>query len=76
MKMSATIRERMEAYIHAPGTAMPMCANCTHYYAHYRKDGWSFGCGHCVYPRMNSRRAYDFCEHFENKNAPSGAANT
>ncbi len=65
--METTIRERMEIYIHAPGVNAPMCVNCAHYYPHYRKDGYSYGCGHCCYPRMKPRKAYDLCKYFKNK---------
>jgi len=67
--METTIRERMEAYIHFPRTAVPMCANCKHYYPHYSNIGRSFGCGHCCYPRMKPRKAYDLCKYFEAKEA-------
>ncbi len=65
METKTTVRDRVEAYIHTPGAAMSMCANCAHYYPHYREDGWPLGCGHCSYPRMKQRRAYDLCEHWE-----------
>ncbi len=63
--MKTTVRERMEAIMNIPGTEMPMCANCTHYHPHYTKDGRPFLCGHCPYPRMKPRRAYDLCEYFQ-----------
>lgn len=28
--------------------------------------------GHCVYPRMKERKAYDDCKHFENKHERGG----
>ncbi len=65
--MTTTKQERYESYLHMPGTKMAMCANCEHYIAHYSKEGWDFGCGHCMHPRLKSRKAYDICEHFESK---------
>lgn len=53
-----------------------VCANCTHFYQHYREDGEPIYAGHCAYPRMKPRDPFNSCAHFENKNAPSGAANT
>lgn len=65
--METTLKERQEAYLHEPYTAKPMCANCIYYYPHYSKEGWSFGLGHCIHPRLKNRRAYDLCEHFQAK---------
>lgn len=50
------------------------CINCNHFRQHYCKDGTLIFCGHCCYPRMKPRNLNDTCGYFENKNAPSGAA--
>ena len=50
-----------------------ICANCTHFHQHYVRDGTGYGLyqyiptpyGHCVFPRMKNRNAYDTCKHFK-----------
>lgn len=48
-----------------------VCANCTHFVQHFMYDpklGYTLmHMGHCVYPRMKERKAYDDCKHFENR---------
>lgn len=46
----------------------PICACCKHYYPHYTMDGnrvVETQCGHCAYPRIKPRKAYDSCAYFE-----------
>lgn len=47
------------------------CANCEHYVQHYTSiDGVHMtpcNCGHCVYPRVKSRKPGDVCEKFSYK---------
>ena len=62
-----TTSERRGIYIHCFTTQTELCANCTHYYPHYLKEGFRLGSGHCAYPRMKLRYAYDTCQHFQNK---------
>ena len=48
------------------------CANCKHYVQHYVQHCMSIdsaymmpcNCGHCVYPRVKSRKPGDVCEKF------------
>ena len=63
-----TKSERQGVYFHCFTSQTQLCANCTHYYPHYRRDGHSFDSGHCVYPRHKLRYAWDTCQHFQNKN--------
>lgn len=69
--MSTTIQmnvnERREIFCHSLTEYTPMCVNCAHYYPHFSADGYSLGSGHCVYPRIKLRRAYDTCKYFRNK---------
>lgn len=46
------------------------CNTCTHYIQHYAKinhTGYqAVNCGHCIYPRLKSRKPDSpACEHFE-----------
>ena len=45
-----------------------LCVNCEHFHLHYvLSGGWCvpITMGHCDYPRMKERRAYDECPHFK-----------
>lgn len=47
-----------------------MCANCAHYIDHFMKSNGEFyllAFGHCTYPRIKNRSAYDECKYFELK---------
>ena len=59
-----TKSERYSIYAHCLTPETPMCVNCAHYYPHFRQDGYSFECGHCGYPRIKLRYAYDACGNF------------
>ena len=65
-----TLNERRELYSWNLTPAAQLCINCKYFHRHYRKDGWAFDSGHCVYPRLKLRRAYDSCNYFQNKKAP------
>lgn len=50
------------------------CANCRHFRLHYVRlqdnlpeKYMPTAVGHCVYPRLKDRRAYDRCGDFERK---------
>lgn len=60
-------RERMETYVHSFTPETPFCENCTHYSPHYTECGFKLNSGHCVYPRIKLKKAYDTCEHFQTK---------
>lgn len=68
------IRERVHQYYWNLTPETPFCINCKHFHRHYVLGSWHHGrytpidCGHCVFPRMKERKAYDTCEHFKNKN--------
>lgn len=57
---------------------VPFCINCEHFYQHYIKGGppiftismVPLDCGHCAFPRMKERKAYDICDRFKNRYAP------
>ena len=79
--MELTKREREQIYFRQKwkfSPEIPFCINCEHFYQHYIKAGppiftvsmQPLDCGHCSYPRMKHREAYDTCEYFENKNHP------
>lgn len=66
-----TTRERQEIYFHGSTDGAALCANCKHFYPHYLNTG-VYGyrpanSGHCCYPRLKLRRAYDTCEKFERR---------
>lgn len=46
-----------------------VCANCKHFVQHYTYSRWkgygACNAGHCIYPRMKSRKPGQTCEHFE-----------
>lgn len=58
------------------GPETQACYNCAHFHKHYNEDMAILYKGQCSYPRMKFRRLDDTCIHFQNKSAPSGAANT
>lgn len=66
-----TLTERMRKYIWNLTEETPFCINCTHFYRHYLQSGKALDCGHCVFPRVKDRKAYDTCEHFQNKYSES-----
>ena len=45
----------------------PLCVNCRHFYQHYNAKGQRVRCGHCDYPRVKTRMAYDICGHFRRR---------
>ncbi len=58
--------ERRNLYFSSDMTVdTPLCINCKHFYRHYLKCGYELIWGHCVYPRIKSRLAFDTCEHFQ-----------
>lgn len=66
------VHERLNVFVHQMTPETPFCANCKNYYPHYIKESYNgryepIFAGHCVYPRMKARRAYDTCEHFRNR---------
>lgn len=78
MYKSMTPKERHDFYFqneHWLPEGVPMCINCKHFHRHYVHKGppvytvqWTpLNCGHCAYPRLKDRKAYDTCEHFEQK---------
>lgn len=68
-----TRTERMEQYYWNLNRAAALCVNCRHFHRHYVRDWTRSGSyipidgGHCSYPRVKDRKAYDTCGHFENK---------
>jgi recombinational DNA repair protein (RecF pathway) len=55
-------------YKYGIGPETEACANCEHFYQHYiwtRYGYESIAAGHCVYPRVKSRKIYDCYEYFE-----------
>lgn len=66
-----TTGERMEIYFYELTAETPVCINCKHYYRHYLEDGRPLLYGHCRFPRLKPRKAYDTCGHFEQKTPPS-----
>lgn len=47
---------------------VPMCINCWHFFQHYVKTD-SLHCapidwGHCSFPRLKYRKAFDLCRYF------------
>lgn len=78
MYKSMTPKERMVYYYqnqHWLLKDVPLCINCEHFCQHYIRGGppiftiwWCpLDCGHCIYPRLRDRKAYDTCKHFEQK---------
>ena len=73
--MAMTKRERMKLYYWDRTEEAALCINCRHFYRHYileREEGHigycrPIDCGHCSFPRLKERRAYDTCEHFQKK---------
>lgn len=48
-----------------------VCNSCKHFHPHYRKSSngmfYQINAGHCAYPRMKSKEAYDSCKYFEKR---------
>lgn len=65
--MAMTVNERRAIYCHNLTVETPLCVNCAHYYPHFSENGYPFSSGHCVFPRIKLRRAYDACAHFKAK---------
>lgn len=65
-----TLNERRDLYSWNLTPDTQLCINCKYFYRHYREDGWAFDSGHCVYPRLKLRKAYDSCNYFQNKKPP------
>jgi len=62
-----TKRERMDAYLF--DDAAEMCRCCRYYHKHYiqnrERGGFTeVSYGHCTYPRLKQKRAYDTCDRF------------
>lgn len=61
---------------------IPFCINCAHFHRHYVVGGppvfkvsmVPLDCGHCAFPRMKERKAYDTCGRFQNKNIVTAGA--
>ena len=55
------------------GNDETVCANCMHFHQHYVADSSVIGycvpisMGHCDFPRMKDRRAYETCRNFEKR---------
>lgn len=55
------------------GSKESVCANCAWFHQHYVLDSATraycipISMGHCGYPRMKDRRAYETCKHFKKK---------
>ena len=76
-----TRSERSKKYYQDFSRADEMCVNCKHFHPHYVPHGHTgffsrLDCGHCAFPRLKNRRAYDVCEFFEktDKYVPSPEA--
>lgn len=41
------------------------CLNCRYFFRHYVRDGSETPWGHCVYPRLKVRSAFDRCDSFK-----------
>ena len=78
-----TKAERQDIYINHLTPDTPMCVNCGNWHRHwrpveppteYKRKDWYLGVfaplvsGHCCYPRLKARMAYDTCEHFSKQN--------
>lgn len=64
------VHERRELYLHRDTNENNLCAYCRHYCPHYVLLDCHFlviNTGHCLYPRLKLRAAYDICEKFERK---------
>jgi len=48
-----------------------VCKNCKHFYPHYCMNPVGrlieVGVGHCGYPRIKDKEAYDSCKYFERR---------
>lgn len=65
-----TTNERRELFCHSLTANTPLCTNCKHFYQHFLWDGNRFraaNSGHCGFPRLKLRMAYDTCKHFREK---------
>ncbi len=62
-----TSKERFDLYIkNVPD--VPLCEYCKHFTPHYIAwfgDFKKLDRGHCVFPRIKNRDAYDTCQYFE-----------
>ena len=67
-----TTEDRRTRYYDDPRNRDGLCITCKHFYRHYLRwqprDYRPLDAGHCVQSRRTkNRRAYDTCEHFEQK---------
>lgn len=65
-----TQRDRMETILQDPEAQVEICMNCKHFYRHYiltKRRYMPAHYGHCVFPRVKSKKTYDTCGHFERK---------
>lgn len=78
------IRERKDVYYRQHWRLplnLPFCVNCKHFHQHFVQAGppmftvsmAPLDSGHCSFPRLKNRMAYDTCQRFENKHSTAKA---